>query len=279
MIRRKQDPDGAPDLRYLRSRGNRRVRKARMARATARWLGVAAVQLGVLAALSLGLLHAVRVLSASSEFRVDAISLVGVRAGDAAAIRRDLEALRGRNIAGLELDDVAAGIERHPWVESAAVRRVLPGTLAVVVRERRPAALAVVGGVVRIVDTTGRCIAPLGPGDRYDLPVVTGLDALPPEAAEGALRRATSALLRLHALRPDWTATISEIDVSQPDRLAVVTIGGGPVLWLDPERAERNLQPFLALSGEIEQRVGAARYVDLRWRDRISVLPEPGAGS
>jgi len=44
---------------------------------------------------------------------------------------------------------------------------------------------------------------------------------------------------------------------------------------LDPERADRNLLEYLALEDEIGRRVGAATYIDLRWRDRIAVMPEP----
>ena len=48
---------------------------------------------------------------------------------------------------------------------------------------------------------------------------------------------------------------------------------GGPVVLLDPEHADRNVRWFTELRAEIEQRVGPADSVDLRWRDRIAVLP------
>ncbi len=51
------------------------------------------------------------------------------------------------------------------------------------------------------------------------------------------------------------------------------TSDGGPTILLDPRRVELNLLEFLELREAIHRRVGAAEYVDLRWRDRISVMP------
>jgi hypothetical protein len=36
---------------------------------------------------------------------------------------------------------------------------------------------------------------------------------------------------------------------------------------------ERNVPAYRALRREIETTMGAVAYVDLRWRDRITVLP------
>ena len=70
-----------------------------------------------------------------------------------------------------------------------------------------------------------------------------------------------------------WADGVVEIDVSRPDRLGVRTQAGGPRLLLDPQRVERNLQDYLALQTQIDRRVGPAEYVDLRWSDRITVMP------
>ena len=51
------------------------------------------------------------------------------------------------------------------------------------------------------------------------------------------------------------------------------------MLLLDPQRIERNVRDYLLLSEEIEHRSGALDYVDLRWANRISVMPifsDPG---
>jgi hypothetical protein len=42
---------------------------------------------------------------------------------------------------------------------------------------------------------------------------------------------------------------------------------------LDPARADRNLNEYLALEYDLLGRIGPVSYVDLRWRDRISIMP------
>ena len=59
-----------------------------------------------------------------------------------------------------------------------------------------------------------------------------------------------------------------------PYRVGVQTVLPGPRLLLDPIMVERNVERYLDLRGEIAQQVGAAEYVDLRWRGRITVMPE-----
>ena len=71
-----------------------------------------------------------------------------------------------------------------------------------------------------------------------------------------------------------WSRTVREIDLSRSDRIGVIAASSEPRLWLDPDKVDRNLVQYLALSGEIGDRVGPMEYVDLRWSDRIAVMPE-----
>ena len=71
---------------------------------------------------------------------------------------------------------------------------------------------------------------------------------------------------------------VSELDLSREDRVTARTVEHGPRLLLDPLRIERNVLRYLALRSVIENRVGPTDYVDLRWRDRIAVMPAIGSG-
>ena len=77
--------------------------------------------------------------------------------------------------------------------------------------------------------------------------------------------------LRLYAM--PFVETVSELDLSREDRILARTVDPGPRLLLDPPRVERNVLRYLALRSTIEGRIGPADYVDLRWRDRIAVMP------
>ena len=66
---------------------------------------------------------------------------------------------------------------------------------------------------------------------------------------------------------------VARLDFSRRDRVAVATVDPGPAILLDPDRVERNLVRYLELRGEIVRRTGPLESVDLRWQDRIAVVP------
>ena len=120
----------------------------------------------------------VRKLAASEEFALQAIELEGVERASEETIRAWLAPALGGNLFELDLNRVREVVRRDPWVRSAAARRVLPGTMRVTVTERAPAALAVIGGRVHLVDVSGHVIGPAGDGLAENLPVLTGLEEM-----------------------------------------------------------------------------------------------------
>ena len=272
--------DAGPEQRYLRSRQNRRVRKVRRARGLARALWIATSSAVLVAALVEGGMGTLRALETSTEFALARIEVLGNERVTRARIEAALAPWVGRSMLALDLGSVEADVERDAWVLDAAVRRVLPRTLRVTVRERVPTALALVDGRVLLVDAMGHPIGPIGDGFVDSLPVLTGLDGRDPSRLAALLRRGVEALRGIEQAAPPLACAVSELDLSVPDRVALRTIDGGPWILLDPERVERNLSAFLNLRGEIERLAGPASYVDLRWRDRIALMPatQPSTG-
>jgi len=269
-------PIEPPPQRYLRRRGNRTVRKRRRIRALFRWSPVLLLQLALLGAGAYAVLRVGHWATTSPRFDVVRIAVSGVERGSRRQLESRLAAFTGLNVLTLDLGRVAAVARQDPWVLSASVRRVLPNGLHVAVRERRPAAVALIGGLAHQVDASGFVIGPSGAGMADDLPVLTGLAGLEGEALAAGLAGGVDALERLRRRSPELAAAVSEMDLSRPDRLTVRTTAHGPVLLLDPGRVERNVDSFLARRKEIERRVGPLRTVDLRWRNRITVQAAAG---
>jgi len=268
------------EQRYLRSRQNLRVRKVRRARDLVRMLWIAASNAVLVAALVQGARGTLRALETSPEFALTRIEVLGNERVPGERVEAALAPWLGRSVLALDLGSAEADVESDAWVFDAALRRVLPRTLRVTVRERVPAALALVDGRVLLVDATGHPIAPLGDGVIDSLPVLTGLDGRDPARLAALLERGVAALHAIEQAAPALARTVSELDLSASDRVALRTVDGGPWILLDPERVERNLSAFLDLRGEIERLAGPASYVDLRWRDRIALMPatQPSTG-
>jgi cell division septal protein FtsQ len=265
-----------PDRRYWRSRFNRRVRKARWARTVAGWSRRLVIQLAITAVLLAGGVRVFQGFTTTDEFALEHIDVQGAHRVMADSIAQRLEAYRGRNVLDLNLHEIAAQAAAEPWVLSAEARRVLPRTLRVRVSERRPAALALIDGVAYVVDATGHVVGPSGPGLSDDLPVLRGLDGRDRETLVSELRRGAALIERLRETAGGWVDGVSELDLSQPDRVELRTVDPGPRLLLDPRHVERNLLAYLELRAEIERRVGPALQIDLRWADRIPVKPLNG---
>lgn len=60
-------------------------------------------------------------------------------------------------------------------IEQATVTRRLPGTIAIEVVEREPAALVAIGAELYLTTRPGEPFKKLAPGDPYDFPIVTGI--------------------------------------------------------------------------------------------------------
>jgi cell division protein FtsQ len=232
-----------------------------------------AANLAVAAVLVVSGASVARHFTTSSELAVRDIVVFGTVRTTPDAVRAVLRPFVGRNLVELALDEVARAATLDPWVKEASVKRMLPGTLRVAVVERTPGALALLRGLVYVVDDGGTVMGPAGPDLPYDLPLLVGLDGRQGKDRDAALASGVALLLRLHAAFPGWTSGISEVDLSRSDRVAVTRLEGGPKILLDPERIERNLGAYLALQPTIAREVGDASRVDLRWSQRISLLP------
>jgi len=268
-------PPAEQDLQYFRSPGNRRVRKRRWARVGVKWTTIALVHAGIVGLLLWSGSRFIGRLVTSPRFALDRVVITGASRTTEPEIRRALAGAYGGNVLRVDLEDVGRRIEALPWIDRVSVRRVLPRGLEVAVTERAPRARFALADAMVVVDATGRVLGTVSGDDASDLPVIRGLGTPGTPEFERAARRAVACLDRLRATQPAWYPELAEIDVSRPEAIAALTTAPGPKILLDPEAVERNLEHFLALSEDIRTQIGPAEIVDLRWRDRIAIVPVP----
>ena len=171
--------------------------------------------------------------------------------------------LRERNILTVRLDQWRARLLSSPWVEDAIVRRTLPSTIDVVIRERRPIGIGRLRSGLYLVDARGIVIDEYGPnyGD-LDLPIIDGL-ASPPRDGSSALDE-TRALLAARLIgdlqaRPDLGAKVSQIDVSDPRDAVVILDGDTAMLRLGDDDFVERLQEYVDLGPALRERVPGDR--------------------
>ena len=170
-------------------------------------------------------LTADKVLEATARFgfAVDDVMVVGREQTDGQDLMRAVDLRRGTPILDFDTEAAKARVEALSWVHSAAVERVLPGTVLVRIQERQPLALWQHQGRVRLIDHEGREIETGGLERFTDLLLVVGSDAPEHTAAllhtlqtEPELMMRVEAAIRVGERR--WNVRLEDgIDVRLPE--------------------------------------------------------------
>ena len=94
-------------------------------------------------------------------FRISEVNAVGTTHTSSEEILSAARVGKGSSMVLLDTSAIAARVEALPWVAKASVERRWPGTLAIVVTERKPIATTVNRqGTVVAVDASGRILGP-----------------------------------------------------------------------------------------------------------------------
>ena len=225
--------------------------------------------------------YAAQVVTDSPALRVSQIHVRGnqhLARGDVLAL---LAGLEGEHLLLTDLEQWRRMVLGSPWVEQAVLRRVLPSTVEVVIRERTPMAIGRIRGDLYLVDEQGLVIDEFGPNyAQFDLPIVDGL-ADPAGDGEPNVdpTRAGLAAELLRALegQPALMKRVSQIDVASAHD-AVVLLDQDPALvHVGDEQFVERLQRYLELHEALHARVPDIEYVDLRFDDRVYVRPGKSA--
>jgi cell division protein FtsQ len=188
-----------------------------------------------------------------------------------------LHGLRGESLVWTDLDRWRRRLMASPWVRDAALRRSLPSTVEVVVRERQPIGIGRINGEMYLVDERGIIIDQYGP--QYadlDLPIIDGLSAA--SGGGGSMTdepRAELAARLIAAVnaKPKVAGRLSQVDVADLHNAAVILSGDPAVIQLGDDQFLARLQSYIDLAPRLRERVADIDSVDLRFDDRIYVRP------
>jgi len=194
-----------------------------------------------------------------------------------------VEGLRGQNILTVRLDDWQRKLLSSPWVESATIRRLLPSTLEIGIRERRPMGIGRIGMAMYLVDDQGVIIDEYGPvyAD-IDLPIIDGLAASPQDGGsivDVARAEFAATVIGALAARPEILRQVSQLDVANLHDAVVILDNDAALLRLGEADFAARLQQYLDLAPALRERVTAIDYVDLRFDQRLYVRPAKRAAA
>ncbi len=151
-------------------------------------------------------------------------------------------------------------IEQLSWVDTAAVTRVFPDRLSIVVRERTPFAIWMHQGRNVLIDASGRVLAYVTKGVRDDLPRISG------EAAPAAAAELIAALQR----HPEIAGKVDIAD-RVGKRRWTLAFGSGAVVQLPADGQAEAIDRLADLQKRQHVLDGSPLHVDLRLAHRTVV--------
>ena len=219
----------------------------------------------------------VTLIAAASSLQIGHMVVRGHERLSTGEVRALVEGLRGQNILAVDLDEWQQKLLSSPWVESATIRRVLPSTVEISVRERRPMGIGRLGTAMYLVDARGVIIDEYGPAYAdIDLPIIDGIGAPPQDGGSIVdVARAEFAARVIGAIsaRPELARRVSQIDVSDLHDAVLILDGDPALLRLGDTEFVARLQQYIDLAPALHERLAGIDYVDLRFDERLYVRP------
>jgi cell division protein FtsQ len=264
------------DRRFRRAQ----VKPARQRKASLARLARAARLLAALGAVGVCSYYGAHAVAQARTLQVQDILVQGNRHLARGEVLALVEGLRGEHILATDLDQWRRRLLGSPWVEFVALRRVLPSTVEIVIRERRPLALARLGDSLYLIDEEGLVIDDYGPNyAQLDLPIVDGLAGGPPTAGptiDPARALLAGRVIAALGARQELLQRVSQLDVSNPHDAVILLDQDPAFVHVGEDEFLERLQAYLDLSGALRARVPEIEYADLRFADRVYVRPARG---
>jgi cell division protein FtsQ len=281
--------DDAEDAQFLRTEKRVPVRRNVLPKKTAKQIKLALVIAAACALVGGAAATAYGYGTHSWRFRIDSsdnIEIRGVHNASRAHVMEVAGADIGRNIFFVPLEERRRQLEQIPWVESAAVMRLLPNHLAVAIKERTPVAFVQIGSKISLIDAHGVVMGmPADRKTKYSFPVIRGISETEPLSSRAAAMKIYNRLAAdLDSGGPDgarYTRQLSEVDLSDPEDVKVMADEGGGTLLvhLGSQDFLARYKLYLAHVAEWRKQYQNLQSVDLRYEGQVVVNPDEQQGS
>ncbi len=218
--------------------------------------------------------------------RPQQIELLGNHYVSRAAVLERFFPDRGRSVLRVPLAARRKALEEIPWVQQAAVERLLPNRIRVELVERTPVAFLRLGTELALVDGYGVILErPLVGAFRF--PVVDGIaETMPREAREQRMKLYLRFLKDIEFVRRGAAERVSEVDLSDAKDVRA-TLAGLPELRVAGGDAQgavlvhfgdadfvSKYRMFVENIAQWRATAGRVDSVDLRFARQVVVNPE-----
>ena len=202
------------------------------------------------------------------------LAITGIQHSSRNAIVQIFEQDLGRSVFLLPVAQRRLDLMGMPWIKDAAVARLWPNRITVVIAERQPAAFVkrAGGALTTLIDNEGVLMeAPSSAS--FSLPVVDGVGPEVEQAARQVRMHRVDRLLR--DLAPHL-AKIGEIDASDSENLRILQPfrGRAVTLVLGNRNFKLRYENFLTMADQLLEKLPNAASFDLRLEEQVTAAEE-----
>jgi cell division protein FtsQ len=224
-----------------------------------------------------GLYYARQSFRVGAQFELVDIEYWGGKHSDQNALTKLIQDTCPQGILAIDLERVRTLVEGESWVKSAIVRRKLPDKLVIHLTERKPVAVAAIDNELYVVDDEGVVLDGYGPDyQSIDRPIVKGLSNVARENSQAQnaerIQLYLTVIRDLASTEKDYTKALSEIDVSNPERVAVLPADEPVTVYLGSDHFLRNFETYLSqkeIYYRLKEEHGLIEYIDVSYENKV----------
>ncbi|HMK30763.1 MAG TPA: FtsQ-type POTRA domain-containing protein [Terriglobales bacterium] len=278
---RLNDLDVEEESPFLRAQKRVPVRRGALRGKNAGYLRITIVLAAVLAATTLVAMITYQYSSHSWRFRLESSDRIEITGTQHITRKQVMEVLGGdigRNVFFIPLEERKKQLEEIPWVESAAIMRLLPDRLKVEIKERTPVAFVQVGSRMALIDSYGVVMdLPAGGARKYSFPVLVGMTPSEPLSTCAARMKIYAELVRqLDEGGARYSQDLSDVDLIDPEdvKVTVSDPAGNVQVHLGGANFAERFRLYKAHVQEWRQQFSRLDSVDLRYDGQVIVNPD-----
>ncbi len=179
-----------------------------------------------------------------------------------------LEGKRLGNILLLDIGLLQEKFTAHRWIKEVRVRKILPSTLKIEIKERTPAALLKQGHLY-MIDDEGVFLEKIEQGEKVNLPILIDSNQFQRDYEE-KLNLAWKCLRSLSAPEKEQ---LEVLDLSEYENVVIQLKENPTKLIMGHDRFQEKIRLYNRFQAKLEK-YGALEYIDLRIHDRLYIKPK-----
>ncbi len=185
-----------------------------------------------------------------------------------AETQRFFEGKRLGNILLLDINLLQEKFTAHRWIKEVRVRKILPSSLRIEIKERTPVALLKQDHIY-LIDEDGVFLEKIGQGEKVNLPLLIDSNKFQRDYEE----KLNLAWECLHSLSPAEKEQLEVLDLSEYENVVVQLKDNQTKLIMGCDRFQEKIRLYNRFQAKLEK-YGALEYIDLRIHDRLYIKPK-----